>query len=218
MSTQLIPKDIISGSLTSHSFDDVAASLAKGYLARLQLYGSKSDACAEGKIGIGRYGLARDSSIIDLGPELDAVIVSWRPKALQIAKDGILVEHDPTSDLYEKIKQLSEVKDSGCMHGPEFLLWIPSQDQFVTYHMSSKTARREAQKMQPLLGKAATFRCQLIDPPTSRYKWHGPVVTGCSSPLELPPIEEIEERIKDFQNPPKQEVELAEDDKSGREV
>ncbi|KKN00821.1 hypothetical protein LCGC14_1133900, partial [marine sediment metagenome] len=205
-------------SLTSHSFNDVAASLTKGYLARLQLFGSKSDACAEGKIGIGRWGLVRDDNIIDLGPELDAVIVSWRPKALQIAKDGIFADHDPTSDLYMKIKELSEVKDSGCMHGPEFLLWIPSQDQFVTYHMSSKTARRESQKMEPLFGKAATFRCKLIDPPNSRYKWHGPVITGCSDPLEMPSIEEVTDRVKDFQNPSKQEVELADDkDDSGRE-
>ncbi|MEE9548746.1 MAG: hypothetical protein V3V68_05265 [Nitrosomonadaceae bacterium] len=217
MTNELVPKDLTGGSLTNHSFNDVAASLTKGYLARLQLYGSKSDACAEGKIGIGRYGLARDDSIIDLGEELDVVIVSWRPKALQIAKDGILADYDPTSELYLKIKELSTVKDSGCMHGPEFLLWIPSQDQFATYHMSSKTARREAQKMEPLVGKAATFRCKLIDPPTSRYKWHGPVVTGCSTPLEVPSVKDIQEQVKRFQNPPKQEVELADEDDSGRE-
>ena len=217
MSNQLVPKELTGGSLTNHSFNDVAASLAKGYLSRLQLFGSKSDACAEGKIGIGRWGIVRDDDITDLGEELDAVIISWRPKALQIAKEGIIANHDPSSDTYKNIKELSNVKDSGCMHGPEFLLWIPGQDQFVTYHMSSKTARRESQKMEPLIGKAATFRCKLIDPPNSRHKWHGPVVVGCSTPLTVPPIEDIEEQVKVFQNPPKQEVELAEDDDSGRE-
>ncbi len=212
---ELVPKELTSGVLTDNSFTDVAASLAEGYLSRLQLFGSKSDACAEGKIGIGRYGIVRDKEIVDLGVELDTVIVSWRPKALQITAEGIVASHEPDSDLYKKIKELSGVKDSGCMHGPEFLLWIPSQDQFVTFHMSSKTARRESQKMEPLIGKAATFRCHLID--SGRFKWHGPVVTGCSTPLEVPPIEEIEEQVKRFHNPPKQEVELAEGDDSGRE-
>ena len=217
MDNQLVPQEFVNGALTDNNFTDVAASLSKAYLARLQLFGSKSDACAEGKIGIGRYGLVRDDAIVDLGEELDAVIISWRPKALQIDGGNIIANHDPNSDLYKKIKELSTVKDSGCMHGPEFLLWIPSQDQFVTFHMSSKTARREAQKMEPLLGKAATFRCKLIDPPASRFKWHGPVVTPCSEPLTVPSIEDIEEQVKVFQNPPKQEVELAKDGDSGRE-
>lgn len=215
MTNELVPKELTGGALTNHSFSDVTASLAAGYLARLQLFGSKSDACAEGKIGIGRYGIVRDKEIVDLGKELDAVIVSWRPKALQL--EGFVVSHDPTSDLYKKIKELSKVKDSRCMHGPEFLLWIPDQDQFVTFHMSSPTARREAEKMEPLVGKAATFRCKLIDPPSSSFKWHGAVVTGCSTPLEVPPVEEIQEQVKRFQNPPKQEVELAKEDGSGRE-
>ena len=216
MSNELVPQELTKP-LTTQSFSDVAASLKKAYLARLQLFGSKSDACAKGKIGIGRWGLVLDDNIIDLGPEIDAVFISWRAKALQIATDGVFVDYDPESALYLKIKELSTVKDSGCMYGHEFLLWIPNQNQFVTYHMSSKTARRESKKLEPLLGKAATFRIKLIDPPNTRHVWHGPVITGCSTPLEVPPLEEIEERVKVFQNPPKSEVELADNnDDSGR--
>ncbi len=215
MADELVSKELTEGALTTNSFNDVAASLSKGYLARLQLFGSKSDACAEGKIGIGRYGLVHDNTIVDLGNEVEAVIVSWRPKALQIDNKTVTVSHEPDSELYQKIKELSTVKDSGCMHGPEFLLWIPGQDQFVSFHMSSKTARRESQKMEPLIGKAATFRCKLID--NGRHKWHGSVVTGCSSPLTPPSVEDIQEQVKIFQNPPKVEIELAEEDNSGRE-
>ncbi len=214
MTNELVPKELTKGALTDNSFDDVTASLAK-YLARLQLFGSKSDACAEGKIGMGRYGIVRDDIIVDLGEEVEAVIVSWRPKALQL--EGFVESYEPNSDLYNKIKELSNVKDSRCMYGPEFLLWIPDQGQFVTFHMSSKTARREAKKMEPLIGKAVSLRCHLIDPPNNPRKWHGPVVTGCSTPLTVPPIEEIQEQVKIFQNPPKVEIELAEEDNSGRE-
>ncbi|GAG07839.1 unnamed protein product, partial [marine sediment metagenome] len=100
---------------------------------------------------------------------------------------------------------------------PEFLLWIPSQNLFTTYHASSKTARREAQKMEPLIGKAITLRCKLIDPPKSRFKWHGPVVTGCSTPLETPSVEDMQAEVVKFQNPQESVVEVADEDESGRE-
>lgn len=206
MSNELVPKEITGGQLAKYDFDDVVAGVDT-YLPRLQLFGSKSDACATGDIGIGHFGLVRDNNIIDLGVELDAVIVSWRPKALQIDGDTIITEYNPESDLYQKIKELSFVSDSGCMFGPEYLLWITSQNQFATYFMSSKTSRREARKLHPLVGKAATFKCKLIE--TARYKWHGPVVVPCSTPLDVPPVETIQGVVNSFQNPPKSDVELA---------
>lgn len=217
MNNELVPKDITGGALTQHSFDDVVSS-ASTFLPRLQLYGSKTDACAEGKIGIGHWGLAGDDTIVDLGEDIDVVIVSWRPKALNISdRDNIITEYNPKSDLYQKVKELSTVKDSGCMYGPEFLLWIPSQNTFATYFANSKTARREAKKVEPLIGKAATFKVKFIDPPTSRFKWHGPVVVPCSTPLDVPSIENIQAEIDKFQNPPKSDVEIADDDGSDRE-
>lgn len=210
MSNQLVPQEIANGALSTE-FADVIAS-AKTFLDRLQLFGSKSDACAEGKIGIGRYGIVKDQkTIVDLGPEIDVVLVTWRPKALNTSGD-ILVSFDPSEKLYEEIKKLSKVKDSGCMHGPEFLIWLPSENTFLTYHMSSPTARREAEKMEPLLGKAATFKVQLIDPPKSKFKWHGPVVIPCSAALKVPKIEEIQAMADDFKNPSKSGVELADED------
>ena len=94
MGNELIPKELTGGELAKYDFDDVVSG-TESYLPRLQLFSSKSDACAEGKIGIGHYGIVKDSDIIDLGPELDAVIVSWRPKALQIDGDNIITVYDP---------------------------------------------------------------------------------------------------------------------------
>ena len=206
MGNELVPGNVTGGALTQHSFDDVVAG-PQSYLPRLQLFGSKSDACATGDIAIGHYGLVLDSGIVDLGEELDAVIVSWRPKALQIDGDTIITEYNPETDLYQKIKELSFVSDSGCMFGPEYLLWINGQNQFATYFMSSKTARREAKKVHPLVGQAATFKCKLIE--YKKYKWHGPVVISCSAPLEVPSLEVIQATVESFQNPPKSDVELA---------
>ena len=211
MSNELIPKDI-AGPLAKYELTEIASGEST-FLPRLQLFGAKSNACATGDIGIGRYGLVRDDNITDLGPEVEALIICWRPKAMQTV-DNILVEYDPESDLYKKLKEQSMVPDSGCMYGPEFLLYIPSQAAFATFFMSSKTARREARKMQPLLRKAATFKCKLIE--TAKFKWHAPVVVPCSAPLELPETAAIVAEIETFMNPPKQEVEVAPEDESGR--
>lgn len=212
---QLIPKDCVGGALTSKESFDVLVS-GGDYLPYMQLFGSKSDACAQGKINIGHYGLVKDKQITDIGAEVDLVIISWRPKAVQTG-DDLLVDYHPemnedgeiTNKLFKRIVELSNIRDSGCMYGPELLLWIPSASTFATYHMNSKTARREARNVQSLIGKAATLKCHLIETP--KYKWHGPVAIPCSSPLDMPPEDEIREQFARFQNPPRNEMEVADD-------
>jgi len=213
MSNELIPQNSTTAAIVPYDFDAVASG-DDSFLSRLQLYGSKSDAVAESKIAMGHYGIVTDGDITDVGEDVDAIVVDWRAKALQIDGENIIDEHNPKSETYKQIKALSEVKDSGCMHGPEFLLWIPSQNRFVTYFMSSKTARRESRKVLPFLRKAVTLKCKLIV--TAKYKWHGPVVIACSTPLDTPDPELLEKIIESFKNPPKSDVEVVPEDESTR--
>jgi hypothetical protein len=211
---QLIPADI-SGTTDLDAFKD-AVSGGDDYLGRFQLFGSKSDACAEGKIGIGHYGYVKDQNIDDLGEEIDAVICTWRSKAVDNSGDQLVINYDAGSETYNEIKKKSFIRDSNCMFGTEFLLWIPSAGVFGTYHMNSKTARRESKKMAPLIGKAATFRAILIDPPKSKFKWHGPVVTPCSAQLTIPELDVLKAEIEKFKNPPESDVEVVADDNNER--
>lgn len=213
---QLVPQDIGENALAP---EGTFSSLVSGgdYLPRLQLFGSKSDACAEGKIGIGHYGLVKDDVITDLTKEVDIIIIGWRPKAVD-SGDDFVVDYYPeidekgnvTNPIFKRIMDLSATRDSGCMYGPEFLVWIPSADSFATYHLNSKTGRREARNMEPLLKKAATLKSRLIE--QSKYKWHGPVVIPCSSALDTPSEEDLREEWAKFQNAPRNEMEVAEDD------
>ncbi len=210
----LVPQDIVGGELTPEgTFDSIVS--GGDYLPALRLFGSKSDACAEGKIGIGHYGLVRDDVITDLGPEIDVVIISWRPKAVRTG-DDFLIDYHPeiingqiTNLIFKQIVDSAGKKDSGCMYGPEYLVWIPSANTFALLHMNSKTNRREARNMKPLHGKAATLKCRLIE--QGKYKWHGIVTIGCSAALEMPPEDEVREQWAKFQNPPRNEVEVADE-------
>jgi len=206
MSNELVPQ-IEGGSLEEFT----ATCAGSDYLPRFKLFGSKSDAVAEGKILPGHWGLDVDGEITDLGPEVELVIVTWRTTAIQTSPDFVIC-HDSKSRVYDGIKAMSTVKDSGCMYDPEFLVWIPEVSTFATLHMNSKTARREAKKIGPLIGKAATFKCKLIDPPGSKYKWHGPVVIPCSSPLTVPDAAVVVGEAEKFRNPVAPEPEAAPED------
>lgn len=208
-STQLVPQDMQGGPLARDE-DFAGMATAGDYLPRLQLFGSKSDAVAEGKIPAAHYGLVKDDEIIDLGDEIDMIIVTWRTKAVSIGGDTPIIVFDSESDTFTQIKTQSAVRDSGCMYGPEFLVWIPNAEAFALYHMNSKTARREARKMRPLIGCAATLKCHLIVTP--RYKWHGPVVLPCSAVLEMPDEAKLRAEYTKFQNPPEPVVEMAEEE------
>lgn len=212
--TQLVPQDMASGGALAREEDFADMTTSADYLPRLQLFGAKSDACAEGKIGIGHYGLVKDDDITDLGEEINLVIVSWRPKAIQLGGDMPITVFDAHSELFKEIKVQSDVTDSGCMFGPEFLVWIPDAGAFALYHMNSKTARRESKKMRPLIGSAATLKCKLIE--TARFKWHGPVVLPCSIPLDMPDENKLRAEYGKFHNPPEKAPELAEEDDTER--
>ncbi len=208
MSKDLVPK--VEGALASaDAFSEVVSS--GDYLSRFQLFGSKTDAVAEGRIPVAHYGLVKDDEITDLGAEVDVIIITWRPKAVQTGNDFV-ISHDTKSEVFQTIKAMSSVRDSGAMYGPEFLLWIPDAGVFTAFHMNSKTSRREAKKVAPLIGKACTFKARLIDPPTSKYKWHGPVAIPCSAALTPPSEDALRAEADKFLNPPESEIEAAPED------
>lgn len=208
MPNELVPQLNTSVDLPDSTFQDLTTS--EDWLGRLQLYGNKSNAVAEGKVEANHYGIPEDDGVIDLGNEVNVVILTWRPKALAALEDPIIESFDPNSPTFKDIKDRSGIKDSGCMYGPEFLLWVPSIERFLTFFMSSKTARREARKMEPLLRCAATLKSRIIK--QNNFIWAGPVVIACSEPLELPDTNVIQAKADKFLNPPDRTPELAETD------
>lgn len=197
--------------LATSQDDLLALSTGGGFLPRIQLYGGNSGAVQEGKIGVGHYGLVRDKDRIeDLTGEVEVLVVTGRAKAMQIDGETIITVYDRKSEEFQRIAQESETPDSGCMFGPEFLLFIPAAQSFATFFMSSKTARREAGALSNRIGKAAILKAKLIV--GKKYKWHGPVVEAFESPtFEIPNIDDIKTQASSFLNPKAMGPEKAED-------
>lgn len=196
----LVPAGVGGGALSTFSAEDMALVSTSGdFLPRLQLYGGNSNAVKEGKIGVGCYGLVRGADTIEnLGTEVDIIVVDGKAKALRVGADKtIITKFDPQDVEFKKIMAESNVKDSGCMYGPEFLIYVPSIEQFATFFMSSKTSRREAKNVYARMGKAGTLKANLIK--TAKYMWHGPVCTPCSTPFDnLPSADEFGDAVTKF--------------------
>jgi hypothetical protein len=213
MADELIKLDSVPGGLVKHDdnvFKEVASS--GDFFPRVQLMTSSSDKCKTGEFPINHYALIRDQAHEDLGTAVDVLVVAWRPKALD-TNDPVISVYDPADPQFARIKEKSGEKDSGCMFGPEFLLYIPSKKEFATFFMGSKSSRRESPNVKARLQKAATLKANRIETPA--YTWYAPMVQPCSTPFDLPEHDDLMEVVTKFNNPPKPTVEKVAPDSGG---
>lgn len=190
--------------------DEVFAATATSatYLSRIALQTSQSKKCKSGEFPINSYALISGQMYTDLGKEVDVLVIAWRPKALEMGENLISV-YDHTDPEFTRISEKSEIKDSGCQFGPEFLLWVPKAKKFATFFMGSKSSRRESPALKGLMQAAATLKSKHIE--TKQYDWFAPMCIPCNTPFEIPPMEEIMKEVEKFNNPPKSEIEKADE-------
>ena len=196
---------------------EVADKLTKmGFLPRLQLMTGNSKQCKSGKFPVNKYALISGQEHIEVGEPIDVLVLVWRPKAIDTGAEEMIISHDIESTEFQRIQEQSNVKDSGCMFGQEFLVYVPSHEKFATFFMGTKTARREAPNMLALCQKGATLSAQEIK--TKRHTYYSPQIVKCSTAFKLPTKEACLEQIAEFNNPKVQEVERVEKDEadSGR--
>lgn len=215
MSGELIKVDDLNLTPSKYSDNDFdkTASGGGGFLPRIQLLTSNSQQCKSGEFPINHYAAVDGQTYNDLGKNVDVLIVDWRPKALEVGENVISV-FDPNDAEFQRIQEKSAEADSGCMYGPEFLVYVPSMKGFGTFFMGTKSARREAGNVKSKMHKAATLGSQKIE--TSKYSWFAPKVSACSTPFDPPSGEELSEVIEKFRNPPKNEVEKVTEEERAR--
>jgi hypothetical protein len=195
-------------------FDEVSSS-AK-YLPRLQLCTARTDVVTDGLINPNHYGLVKDkNNVEDLGEELDVLVLAWRPKALEMGEE-VLAVFDVSNPEFQRIRELSGESDSGCMFGPEFLVWIPENQSFATLFMGSASARREAKNVKALMGKAATLTSQKVE--NKKYKWQAVLCKPLTTPIApIPEAKDLTPVLKRFLDPAAVEVEKDESEDSDRD-
>lgn len=202
--------------ITKSEGEDVFNQIAKSgdYLPRIQLEGTQSKLVVKDQIKAGHFALIESDSFEDLTKSVDVLVLAWRAKALRTDGETVESDFDIKSKRFQQIQAESEISDSGCMFGPEFLLWVPSYQKFCTFFMASKSARREARNVKDKIGYAGTLTSKLIE--TKKYTWYAPEIISCTTPFDLPDPEEMMEQIEGFKNPPKEEEKEEVETKKGK--
>ena len=199
--------------------DDVfnSISTSQSYLPRLQLMTANSDKCKSGEFPINHYARVHDSDYRDLTNTVDILVVAWRPLAIETTDDGgvltyfdpKVVDNKPTGD-FARVQAIADKGGmNGCMYGPQYLVWVPSEQEFMTFLMASKTARRASKSVKARMHEAGTLGSQEIK--GKEFTWWGPTCQACTTPFEMPSEEEVKKQMQTFLNPPEPEVEKAEE-------
>jgi len=220
--TDLVPVNFNQLPSTQFGSDDQFIELAKSteFLGRLQLY-TKGKAINKGQVKPGHYGIPEGEDVIDLGDQIDLYVLARRPKAIDMTdKDAVLVNYEPDSPEFERIKGQSMEKESHCMFGPSFLVFERTTKRFLEFFCGSKSTRSEAKKVYPfapltdadIARQAAagndvselaahgpiemTLKSRLVEKGT--YSWHVPVVVKCGRPFTLPKWDRVKAEVATF--------------------
>lgn len=214
MSTDLVSNDDVLSLVVDNPYENELKEIltAGTWLPRLQLFISNSEAVKSEQIGMNHYGLVvGKDQIEDLGREVDVLLITIRPRALDTSdRDNIRASSDRNSELFQEIKDTADtVKGkSGCIYGPEFLIYVPSRKVFASLLMGSATSRNEAGRIGALMFDEETKK-RKITPVTlkskpiknSEFTWQGIMATRCSTPFELPLVEDINKVADVFLHP-----------------
>ncbi len=171
------------------------------FLPRIQLYTSNSTVVKSREFEAGHWGLpASPSTIIDLGEEVDIVLIAHRQRAMQWDGENMTASTDPNSEVYQRIKALShDDRDSGAMYGPEFLAWVGVQQLFATLFLASQSARRETLGFMQALNQPAQVYSKIVG---TRRKWEIPQIRVTSAfPFDLPTEAVVKSAWEKFTKP-----------------
>ena len=200
----LIP--ITPSKMSDEEFSQLSSSVK--FLPRVQLFTDNSKLCKQKKFPTGHYGLmvSKDKAI-DMDEQFDCLPINVRGKALDMRVKPPVSVFDPQSEQFQVIKAASAVKNSSCMFGAEYLIWLPKLKRFATFYFGTPTMRRSSAEFKELIGYATTCSIEWI--PSEEYGgWHGPVITECTTPLESIPSDSVRvEQEQLFLNPGDMETE-----------
>ena len=208
--TPVYANDLMEIPDSPHDVTAFEAVASAAYTPRLQLMTSNSGPVKSGEFPANHYALVQDQKYVDLGKEVEMWVITWRPKAIDMSDDDtITTSFDPKDPEFQRIQAKSEEKDSGCMFGPEYLVYVSSQRAFATFFMGSKSARRESPALQSKIKDTATLKSHFIE--TKKFSWYAPTVTACSNTLDQPDPDALKPELEKFLNPPKDDKERVEE-------
>lgn len=183
MSTDLA--QLSSGGLeTRHddAFNDLT--IQGGFLPRLGLYSGKSKIVELGKFPANHWGVTvGKDKLNDVGEVVNAVPLAYRPMALDLRGKKAVAFFDPATPTFKEVKDQSLVKDSKCMAGIQFLIYVQNFG-LTTYFCASKSAKMIAGNIRKLTNKFVAFSSHTVQ--SGDYVYRAPLVDVSNVQFDLP--------------------------------
>jgi hypothetical protein len=180
------------------------------FLPRFSLCTDRSAKVMNGEFPKNHFAFIKGQSYMDLGESADIFFLSARPKAMRISEDTIDVCYDPKivktpegknaiTGLFKEIIDQSLEKDSGCMWGTEFLIWIPKISEFASFFFGSITLRNSVKDAYRYMQRFCTTVPVLIK---TKRPYYSTELRPCLNVLAFPPADLANAEIARFKNPP----------------
>lgn len=195
--------------LTTQSEEDAIfkqLSSAGSYLPRLEFKSSASEIVKADQFEKNHWALCRNKDELeDLGKEVEVIVVDRRFKALDLRGGDVLSYFTFSSPQFQTVHTLAGIKDSQCMSGTEFLIWVPSVREFCTFFAYNVSSKREAPKIWALKGKPGTLKSKWVPntkEPKKSFQAIMIVASSISPSVEdCPEAELLETTVTKFKNP-----------------
>lgn len=191
---------------------------AGDYLPYIQVMGGMSLPVKEGKFPMGHLALTKNKQLVDLGTSIVALLLSWRPKAMQYSPE-VLSYFDTESEAFKEVAARAEMPQSSCGNGPEFFLWLPEHQEFATFYFGNASGRMEGPNIVAAFKRgelACRFNIELAKNEKKKQSWH--VAKMAKYELEInvaPPTEALMTYLEKFNNAKGSVVEVAEKEAGG---
>lgn len=210
--------------VTKVTQDEVDAITKTGdWLPLLKVTTSQTGLVLDQKVPAGKLILQEGQNKFKvLGDETEALVLAFHARAMDTSGGSPISYYKQGSPEFQRIVQESGTKDSGCFYGPEFLIWLPSENKFALFLCGSITARKEAPAILQIMNedqpadsyvpKPMRFSVRVVRDEAKRRSWHSFTVAPMSTPLPPPSDyfkENFQEVLQSFQNPVDSKVEKA---------
>lgn len=126
--------------ITANSLADMGCE-AVSFLPRVELMTASKKPVKSGQYTqLNTYALATTAdSQTCLGKQIEAVIIDWRPFAMDFKTKKRFYVQD--CEGFKDIEKRSDFKDAGCAAGPQFLLWLPDVKKMAIWWANNKSSK-----------------------------------------------------------------------------
>jgi hypothetical protein len=184
--------------------DDFTGMGNRSFLPALRFFSKGSD---DGTIKPGNYGIPiSEDRIVDLGDSVDIVPLARRMKALDKSDpDDIVVSYLRSSPDFKRIIENADDSGGDLMWGCSFLVYERTSKKILELWFGTKSSRSEAEHIYPFLpadeNEAQPCTLKSRKPKNAKHSYRIPLVSVCSTPIDLPSDDLIAAAVQKFLNP-----------------